>query len=196
MWNHSLDNQGCVCTLCSRVRWNTFKAECSSSSLRNTLLHLNWMPQFLKQLWSNKRNTYFVIWEKLLKSLKKCVLWFNHFVVFTAISRKHFAKKFINFGTKRIYQGRLYYFFITSSKIRDSQDQLWNLFLYMKTSPEATIYKKAGRRVVQILSNIMSATNNSKLFQNIKEPLPVETHLYKAPTWEESLSALSLFTRR
>ena len=67
----------------------------------------------------------------------------------------------------------------------------------MKPRPEAIRHKQAGMRAVQISSNTIFATNISNLLlQNINEPLPVETHLYKAMTWGKSLLALPMFTRR
>ena len=78
-------------------------------------------------------------------------------------------------------------FFIRSSKIHDSRVQLWNLFLFMKTGPELTIYKQTGLRTVQITSKITSETNVPNLFQNINEQLLVETHLDKALTFPRSI---------
>ena len=64
------------------------------------------MEAFLKQPCSN---TSEVIQEarfaqhgkKILKPLKNCFPWFNHIVVFTVISWKHYTETFMNFGTKR-----------------------------------------------------------------------------------------------
>ena len=63
--------QICDFTSCCGVGWNTFKVYYSSSSLRNTLLDLNWMPAFLKQPWSYTRSTFCIIWGNNLETFEK-----------------------------------------------------------------------------------------------------------------------------
>ena len=41
------------------------------SSLHNTLLHLNWKPTTLKQLWHNTKSTICAIWQNYLKTFEK-----------------------------------------------------------------------------------------------------------------------------
>ena len=65
------DKQGCDFTICSGVGWNTFKVQYFSSWLGNTLLHLNWIPAFLKQPWSNTRSTLYIISQNNLETLEK-----------------------------------------------------------------------------------------------------------------------------
>ena len=81
------DKQGCDFTVCSGVRWNTFKVQYSSSWLRNTLLGLNWLAAFLKQPWSNTRSTLCAIWEDNFEIFEKLfsMIWsrcsiYSHFL--------------------------------------------------------------------------------------------------------------------
>ena len=128
LWSYSFDKQGYDFTLCSGVGWNTSKVYYSSSSLRNTLLRLNWMLVFLKQLWNNTGSTLWAIWKNNFETFKKLFSMTQSGCSFYSHLLKPLRWNIHELWHQALIPTTIILFFIRSSKIRDSRDRWCNLF--------------------------------------------------------------------